>query len=124
MDQITKVLLSSRDFFLGPMHFHLLKNYGLSFGVNLGLLLNTIIIAAAFIFFSSYASRYWKNRQFDWSLLLVIAGAASNLIDRLWLGYVRDFWDIGLGFTFNLADMFIVLGLLILFLQSNQEPAV
>ncbi len=55
---------------------------------------------------------------------MILAGAVSNLLDRLTLGYVRDFIDLNLGFTFNVADIFIVLGLLALFLINNQEQAV
>jgi len=48
----------------------------------------------------------------------LIGGAIGNLIDRLTLGYVLDFVDLGIGtmrfWTFNVADMGISLGILLL----------
>ena len=124
IDQVTKLIFWSRDFFVGPIHVHSVRNLGLGFGVNFGLLANLIIIAAALIYFVYY---YFRERGqsgilFHLSFALVLAGAASNIIDRLYLGYVRDFLDLGLGFTFNLADAMIVLGLiLILFKPKRHE---
>ena len=122
VDQITKLIFSSRDFFLGSFHVHLVKNYGLGFSLNFGLVPNLILITAALGFFIYY---YYKNRlNLSWLgkifFSLIIAGALSNVIDRVYLGHVRDFLDLGLGFTFNLADAMIVCGLvLVLFTQTK-----
>jgi signal peptidase II len=43
---------------------------------------------------------------------LQIGGAIGNLLDRLLLGYVVDFIDIGIWPVFNIADSSIVIGLL------------
>ncbi len=124
IDQITKLIFWPRDFFAGPFHIHPVENMGLGFGVNLGLLPNLIIIVAALIYFIYYYIRQ-RNQLgilFHLSFALVLAGAVSNIIDRLYLGYVRDFLDLGLGFTFNLADAMIVAGLiLILFKPTRHE---
>ena len=124
LDQITKLIFSSRDFFFGPLHIHAVKNFGLGFSLNFGLLPNLILITAALAFFIYYyfshhlAFARWGKIMF----VLILAGAISNIIDRLYLGYVRDFLDIGLDFTFNLADAFVVLGLIIiLFTQSKSK---
>ncbi|MDP4001391.1 MAG: signal peptidase II [bacterium] len=53
--------------------------------------------------------------------MFVFAGAVSNLGDRLVLGYVRDFVDLGLGFTFNLADIFIVIGLILILVKLEEN---
>src|SRR6185503_8340131 len=122
IDQITKLIFSSRDFFVGPVHIHLVKNYGLAFSLNFGLLPNLFLITAGLVFFIYY---YWQHRkEFNWAgswvFILIFAGALANIIDRLYLGFVRDFLDLGLGFTFNLADAFVVFGLiLILFSQTT-----
>lgn len=42
--------------------------------------------------------------------ILIMAGAISNIIDRLIFGCVMDFINIGFWPIFNLADSFIVLG--------------
>jgi signal peptidase II len=53
---------------------------------------------------------------------LLIGGAFGNLIDRLAHGFVFDFIDIGIGsvrfWTFNVADMGITFGILLLLVQT------
>lgn len=123
LDQITKLIFWSRDFYFGPLHIHPVKNFGLGFSLNFGLLTNLVIIALALLFFVYY---YFAHRQgLSWAgklaFVLILAGAVSNIADRLYLGYVRDFLDIGLGFTFNLADAMIILGLIMIFFTSKYE---
>ena len=48
------------------------------------------------------------------ALGLLIGGSASNLTDRVRLGHVTDFIDLRFWPAFNLADSFIVLGVLVL----------
>ena len=48
------------------------------------------------------------------ALGLLIGGSVSNLIDRIRLGHVTDFIDFRYWPAFNLADSFIVLGVVIL----------
>lgn len=48
------------------------------------------------------------------SLGLLLGGAAGNLADRLTLGEVTDFIDIGIWPVFNLADSSVMVGLAIL----------
>lgn len=58
---------------------------------------------------------FWLARTLDWRSVevnlvagLVVGGAIGNLVDRLRLGYVLDFFDFNLGFmrwpVFNIAD--------------------
>lgn len=53
---------------------------------------------------------------------LLVGGAIGNLFDRLANGFVFDFIDLGVGsarfWTFNVADMAISLGILLLLVQS------
>jgi signal peptidase II len=122
IDQITKLIFWSRDFFIGPLHIHSMKNYGLGFSINFGLIPNVLIIVAALIFFIYY---YWHSRKnlnwfYELFFILIFAGAISNLADRIYLGYVRDFFDLGLNFTFNLADLFLAIGLLGILLSQSK----
>ncbi|MBF1050080.1 signal peptidase II [Peptostreptococcus sp.] len=45
----------------------------------------------------------------------IIGGAIGNLIDRLWLGYVVDFFDFRFiwSYVFNFADILVVVGTLV-----------
>lgn len=53
------------------------------------------------------------------ALGLLLGGAIGNFIDRLSLGYVRDFVDMGIGswrwYTFNVADAAISTSIVLLF---------
>ena len=64
-------------------------------------------------------------------LLLFLAGGTSNLIDRVTLGRVIDFLNVGIGQLrtgiFNVADMAIVAGVVILIVEGVRKtytPAV
>lgn len=76
-----------------------------------------------------YHARTPRNVALSIALGLLLGGATSNLIDRLRIGYVVDFIDIGLGnlrfFTFNIGDSAIslaILMLLILAVTSDGHP--
>jgi len=55
-----------------------------------------------------YHARSGRSRYMSLALGFLLGGAVGNMIDRLRLGYVVDFVDIGIGdlrfYTFNLAD--------------------
>ncbi|MCX6816471.1 MAG: signal peptidase II [Candidatus Beckwithbacteria bacterium] len=55
-------------------------------------------------------------RVFGWSLgtVLILVGGLSNLIDRIRFGGVVDYISIGWWPSFNLADCFILAGVVIL----------
>ena len=58
------------------------------------------------------------------SLGLLLGGAAGNLADRITLGKVTDFIDVGIWPVFNLADSSVMVGLVILgwfLLRSAKE---
>ncbi len=68
-----------------------------------------------------YVLRNTKDRIGQISLCLVIAGAVGNAIDRLLFGAVTDmidFSDIGFRFVFNVADSYITVGVIGLFISS------
>jgi signal peptidase II len=77
-----------------------------------------------------YHARAQRSLLLSIALGLLLGGALGNLIDRLRLGYVVDFVDIGIGtlrfFTFNVGDSAIstaILLLLILALRPTPKPA-
>jgi lipoprotein signal peptidase len=49
----------------------------------------------------------------DFGILLILSGALSNVIDRLQFGCVIDFINQPIGPIFNLADVFISIGVII-----------
>ena len=86
-----------------------IKNYGISFGISgwFFIFLNVI-----FIIFLTKA--WWKNDFFGINLVMV--GGWINLIDRIFLGYVRDYWQLGWVYN-NVADWMIQLGVIIFLSQ-------
>ncbi|MFQ5987409.1 MAG: signal peptidase II [Dehalococcoidia bacterium] len=79
-------------------------------------ILTTVVGIAAILLYSRYP--IFNRMLVKISLGLLLGGALGNLIDRLSLGWVVDFIDIGFGQyrwpTFNLADSAIVLGVILL----------
>jgi len=101
-----------RDFF--DIGFY--KNYGIAFGIPLPyyILFPLVVVALVLII-----GRYWKEltQGNNWVWLacsLIIGGALSNIFDRLYWGYVVDFIHFSFGSTFNVADVMIVTGVLVL----------
>ena len=79
---------------------------------------NTFLIPASFIGITVlvliYRSQLRPSTLLRLSLGLQMGGAAGNLLDRLRLGHVTDFIDIGPWPVFNVADASIVTGLVLL----------
>ena len=48
---------------------------------------------------------------------MFLSGAWGNLIDRLRWGFVIDFFEPSIWATFNIADITIIAGLVIIFIQ-------
>lgn len=85
--------------------FLVVKNYGVSFGYNglFFILLNIIFI----LFFG-----WWSFKKGDWSIL-IFSGGLVNLMDRIILGYVRDYWNfLHSGLYNNVNDWIIGIGLI------------
>lgn len=105
------------------VRFTLAYNQGASFSVSLGEHTRWIITALAFCVLAVLMMQYRKAAAHDRTLALalafIVAGASGNLLDRLRSPRgVVDFIDIGIGdarfFTFNLADVAIFCGAIML----------
>lgn len=70
--------------------------------------------------------KHGQQTLFALALSLVLGGALGNLIDRVQLGYVVDFLDFHYGGyhwpAFNVADMAITGGVMLLLLDSFRKP--
>ena len=57
-----------------------------------------------------------EYKWLKWSLMVILAGAIGNMIDRIVRGYVVDFFE----FTFfewpvfNMADIYVVIGTVVM----------
>ena len=125
IDQLTKFLMigKSVSFIPGFLEFNYTENTGGAFGVGKGdfiLIVSVIIIAVLVVFMMIDRANKSKGQgQFISNYLpcaMILAGSISNLLDRLFRGFVVDFIDVKLfDFpNFNIADIAIVVGILIL----------
>ncbi len=105
LDQISKHTAS--------LYFPYVCNRGISFGLGQNGLLFSLV---ALIFVLWFLLRE-KNKWQKLSLVLILGAGSSNLLDRLFYGCVRDFINIGIIPTFNIADAIITLGVILLLLN-------
>ncbi|MGA2164309.1 MAG: signal peptidase II [Solirubrobacteraceae bacterium] len=94
------------------------RNRGVAFGFLPGdPIAVTIVIALALLALLVYFALH-STRPLIWLPTgMLLGGALGNVIDRLRAGYVTDFVKLPLGWPpFNLADVSITLGVLILLL--------
>lgn len=114
-DQIIKFSVSKQGgFFIWPRFIDIgfYQNYGIAFGIPLPLYLIYPLIALSLILIVwRYGSQLRRGQLWIWlACWSIFAGAASNLFDRLYWGYVVDYIHFSFGSTFNLADVMIVMG--------------
>ena len=122
IDQLAKYLVSiyaRGGFFIIPqiLSLEIHKNPGVAFG--LALPESTIIILITIILSSLVWYRYKKRKAENFILGnigfgLIIGGAISNLIDRLRFSYIIDFINLRPWSVFNIADVAIVVGVIML----------
>ncbi len=121
-DQVTKhivvgtLALDDSVHVIGPLSIHHVQNSGIAFGLFASATAAVTVVTAAAVvwmlwFFARSGSRH---PVLPAALGLLIGGSLSNLVDRIRLGYVTDFIDFRYWPAFNLADSFIVIGVLIL----------
>lgn len=99
-----------------PNIFHLtyIENPGAAFGLfanqRVFFVIITLIILVSIIYF--YYKLKGNHLLLRIALGMVVGGAIGNLIDRLKMGVVTDFFDFRIWPVFNIADTAIVLGMI------------
>lgn len=119
LDQISKYIVQSRlavneslPVIQNIFHITYVHNFGAAFGILKNQKYFFIVITLAVIMgiFLFLRTQNKVHGMVKYSLMLIMGGAIGNLIDRIWLGYVRDFFDFRIWPVFNIADMAIVCG--------------
>jgi len=106
-------------------------NTGAAFGIFQGM--NSIFMVLAFVIIGLILVYFpmipTEDKFFRLALSLQLAGAAGNLIDRLYRGYVTDFISVGRFPVFNVADSCITMGVVVLLIgmwieerRTQHEP--
>lgn len=138
-DRITKQLAIS-ELAGGPPHSYLGDTVRLDYRENPGGFLSAgagwqpqtraavfQVANGAFLLIALFMSLHYKwSRLAAVGLMLFIAGGVSNLIDRVTIGTVIDFMNVGVGpwrtGIFNVADVAIMAGTVLLVVDRSAPP--
>ena len=132
LDRVTKILVIFKAEELNESHilssnflnFHLIWNEGIAFGlfsfndsvIYQIITLIIILVISVLIFFMVRTNNL--NEKF--AFIFIIGGAIGNLFDRVYFNAVPDFIDLHWNnfhwFIFNIADIFITIGVIWLIL--------
>ncbi len=126
LDQWSKIWLYDREAYSGSDWITPSFNTGIAWSIPLPMI---VVISVSFGFFGVLVWRYltelktidtdhniWSLFVLEYGTILVLAWGIGNVIDRVWLGWVRDFIDVSPLITFydwpifNFADVFVVVG--------------
>jgi len=129
LDQGTKALATSfvsrgeRVEILPFLHIENVRNKGVAFGIGGDIsavfIGATIVLLLGFLVFLAFRG---GDGWLVWlPAALLIGGALGNLADRARDGAVTDFIDLPLWPTFNLADVAIIFGVLLLLIDVERS---
>lgn len=138
-DQLTKYMVTSsfklyesRVVINHILSLTYIRNAGVAWGMFQGkrivfLILTAVVLLFCFYIYANIAEQK-KYRLLRIALIILVSGAVGNMIDRIKLGYVVDFFCLEfIDFPiFNVADIFVVVSmigifLLIMFKYNNEE---
>lgn len=110
------------DFIPHILRFEYVENTGMAWGLfkngTLFLTIVTLLACAGIVFFLVKKGKEMPLPM-RLGLLMILAGACGNLVDRVFLGYVQDF--IAFDFIdfpiFNFADSCVTIGGILLFIS-------
>jgi len=141
LDQYTKYIaltslkpIKNMTFIEGFMDFTFVENRGAAFGMLSGarwfFIIVSIAVSIGIIYYvaKKLPKVGCEYKALKFSLLLILAGAWGNVYDRIFRGYVVDFFE----FTFfewpvfNVADIYVVCGailmsVVVLFFIKDEE---
>lgn len=105
-------------------HITLVTNKGAAFGILQGKTGLLIFIGIAFIIVFCLIARKDAKKSLGLAIAfgLILGGAASNLYDRIFLGFVVDYLDFRIWPVFNLSDTCICIGVGLIILNSFKKP--
>ena len=80
-----------------------------------------ILVTSLALLFLGNEFRNAQSSTYKYALTLIISGGLGNLLERILRGAVTDFLHLRIEkfsfFVFNLADLFITLGAIVIFIQ-------
>jgi signal peptidase II len=98
------------------LHLTYILNPGAAFGIlenqRFFFILIAVILIFAIVYF--YSKIIKLNKLFQLGIAMLFSGAIGNMIDRIFIGKVIDYIDFRIWPIFNLADIAIVCGCIII----------
>jgi signal peptidase II len=123
VDQATKAVVEAQLVpgeqvdVLGPLGLTLSHNRGVAFGLAGGAGLGLVLVTAAALALIAYLFARNPTRPGMWVASGLLAGGAlGNLVDRIRADEVTDYVDVGSWPAFNLADVAITCGVVLIVL--------
>ncbi|HVD38134.1 MAG TPA: signal peptidase II [Solirubrobacterales bacterium] len=102
---------------LGPLKLTLAHNTGVAFGLAGGAGIGLVAVTLGALVLIGYLFSRKPERPWMWVAVGLLAGGAlGNLVDRIRADAVTDYIDVGSWPPFNLADVAITSGVLLLVL--------
>ena len=130
LDQVAKALIEDRLVpgehvdVVGPLGLTLAHNSGVAFGLARGGGAALVALTVAALIFVGVLFTRNPTRPWMWIAVGLLAGGAlGNLVDRVRADAVTDYVDFLSWPPFNLADVAVTLGVVILALSYLREPA-
>ena len=129
LDQVTKIVafkyfspLQTYKCIPGLFRISLVENTGGAWGILNGKLWFFIVITTIALGVFAYLMKDFDlktNTMYSVCMILIISGTIGNFIDRILLRYVRDFltFDFMSFPSFNLADMCMTIGVILLMVE-------
>jgi signal peptidase II len=121
LDQATKaivrssVALGEKDSVFAGVHIVHVRNEGVAFNqLGGGGTIVTIVVAAALVALLAYFATHLRKPLVWLPTGMLLGGALGNIIDRIRDGAVTDFIKLPAWPAFNVADMSITFGVLVL----------
>ena len=121
IDQLSKIIIlniinESKIIIPKLLEIEIVKNIGIAFGLNDGNLKNIFITMIILILIINFIIKQQNNidKKMTTALSLILGGGISNLIDRIVRGGVVDFIKVSTFPIFNIADISIVVGWILL----------
>jgi len=122
-DQATKLFVSAHvpmggaiSLFRDTVRIEPTRNTGGAFGIlqSYGSVIGFLTVVAIILIFAAYRCKLDLPGNAWTGLALVMGGAVGNLVDRVRLGYVFDFVNLKFWPVFNVADVAITVGFIVL----------
>jgi signal peptidase II len=126
--QIINNLNESTYYINNYINLDLIWNTGIGFGFlsfTSNFIYNTVTAIIAFIIVFLFGYSLKSNKSEKLFISIIIGGALGNFYDRIIFKAVPDFIDLHYNsfhwFTFNIADIFITVGLVLMLLAGSQK---